>query len=124
MRSERPLPDAYNRSVYPLDEKKRMLIICGRHESMLIICGRHESMLIICGRHESICIYVAFYFSDNRPALPGSDWSRYGRIRGRNAEEWERLQSERQADLSGMLSGFARVEAAFHERAASIWLEV
>mmetsp|Transcript_37299 Transcript_37299/g.81235 ORF Transcript_37299/g.81235 Transcript_37299/m.81235 type:complete len:588 (-) Transcript_37299:343-2106(-) len=48
----------------------------------------------------------------------------YGRIRGRNAEEWERLQVERQTDLSGMVSGFARVEAAFHERAASIWLEV
>jgi hypothetical protein len=48
----------------------------------------------------------------------------YSRIRGRNADEWERLQRERQADFAVMLSGFARVEAAFAERSASIWLQV
>jgi hypothetical protein len=48
----------------------------------------------------------------------------YERIKERNLEEWERVTAARRADLSHMLSGFARVEAAYAARAADVWRQV
>ena len=48
----------------------------------------------------------------------------YERIKERNLEEWERVTTARRADLSHMLSGFARVEAAYAARAADVWRQV
>jgi putative hemolysin len=48
----------------------------------------------------------------------------YERIRERNLCEWERVTAARQSDLAAMLSGFARVECAYAQRAAAVWHQV